>query len=184
MNSANYFKEAISKLKTVGAVVPSSPKLARAMVRRVDTHHPQVIVELGTGEGAITRNILSKMHHNSKLIAFEINEKFLISLSKIKDPRLVIVNDSALEINKYLKEHGFKEADIVISSLPLVMFEKRFSYKIIRACHDALKNDGSYVQFHYSNLFKKLYERVFEHVEVSFVLNNFPPAFVFECTKK
>ncbi|MCY7409690.1 MAG: methyltransferase [Chitinophagales bacterium] len=184
MNSANYFREAISKLKTVGSVVPSSPKLARAMVRKVDSHLPQIIVELGTGEGAITRSILAKMHADSYLVAFEINELFLTSLRKIKDERLIIINDSALEINKHLKELKLPHADIIISSLPLVMFQKRFSYKIISACHQALKKNGSYIQFHYSNLYKKLYERIFESVEVSFVLNNLPPAFVFECIRK
>ena len=46
---------------TVGAVAPSSHRLARAIVRRLPLRRAETVVELGAGTGAITRRILAQV---------------------------------------------------------------------------------------------------------------------------
>jgi phospholipid N-methyltransferase len=74
-------------------------------------------------------------------------------------------------------------ADVIVSALPLVLFEKELAVRIIHSCYEALRRGGVFVQFNYSYLNKKIYQRVFDRVRVKFVLGNLPPAFVFRCKK-
>src|SRR4051812_43714238 len=100
--SSSFLKEAISNLKTIGSVRPSSSTLSRAMASPVKPNVQQTIVELGAGEGTITHHILRRMHPASRLIAFEINQNFLSRLGKITDSRIIIVNDSAENLQRQL----------------------------------------------------------------------------------
>src|SRR6476660_6382731 len=95
MGSSSFLKEAIGNLKTIGSVRPSSPSLSRAMASPVNPRLKQIIIELGAGEGTITHYILKRMHPESRLLAFEINQNFLSQLNEINDPRITVVNDSA-----------------------------------------------------------------------------------------
>lgn len=183
MGSSSFLKEAISNLKTIGSVRPSSPSLCRAMASPVNPRVQQTIVELGAGEGTITHYLLRRMNPASRLVTFEINENFLALLNEIHDPRMTLVNDSAEHLQLQLKRLGMNEADVIVSSLPLVLFEKELSERIIHSCYAALRKGGVFVQFHYSYLNKKMYERIFDSVRVRFILSNLPPAFVFRCRK-
>jgi phosphatidylethanolamine/phosphatidyl-N-methylethanolamine N-methyltransferase len=184
MTTFSFLKEAINNMKTVGSVKPSSPQLCEAMIKGLHHEIPQTIVELGAGEGAITRMLLERMHSQSHLIAFEINQNFLSTLREIHDPRLTLVNDSALHIHRHLQRMKIEEADAIVSALPLVLFEKELAQKILEECYRTLKHGAVFAQFNYSYFNKKMYERVFDSVKVRFVLNNLPPAFVFRCKKK
>jgi phosphatidylethanolamine/phosphatidyl-N-methylethanolamine N-methyltransferase len=183
MGSSSFLKEAINNLKTVGSVRPSSPSLSRAMAGPVNPRVKQIIIELGAGEGTITHYILRRMHPESRLLAFEINQNFLLQLKEINDPRITIVNDSAENLQRQLQRLRINEVDVIVSSLPLVLFEKELAERIIHSCYEALRRGGVFVQFHYSYLNKKMYERVFDRVRVRFILGNLPPAFVFRCKK-
>ncbi|MEO5673428.1 MAG: rRNA adenine N-6-methyltransferase family protein [Chitinophagales bacterium] len=180
---SSFLKEAITNLKTVGSVKPSSPNLCRAMASRVNPRVPQTIVELGPGEGTITHYLLRRMHPASHLLVFEINQHFIEELHEINDSRIMVIKESAENLQKQLKQLRINEADVIVSSLPLVLFEKELSQQIIDASYGALKKGGVFVQFHYSYLNKKMYERSFDRVHVKFVLGNLPPAFVFYCRK-
>src|SRR4051812_14901812 len=113
MSSASFLKEAITNMKTVGSVKPSSPQLCRAMIRGLHHEIPQTIVELGAGDGVITRMLLERMHHDSRVVAFEINKSFLTILEEIHDPRLTLVNDSALHIHRHLQLMHIAETDAI-----------------------------------------------------------------------
>ncbi|HYV94483.1 MAG TPA: methyltransferase domain-containing protein [Chitinophagales bacterium] len=183
MGSSSFLKEAISNLKTVGSVRPSSAALSRAMASPVNVRVQQTIIELGAGEGTITHHILKRMHPASRLFVFEINENFLSQLKEINDSKMTVVNDSAENLQRQLQRLGINEVDVIVSSLPLVIFEKESAERIIHACYDSLKRGGVFVQFHYSYFNKKMYERVFDWIRVKFILGNLPPAFVFRCKK-
>lgn len=183
MGSSSFLKEAISNLKTIGSVRPSSPSLCRAMTSCVNPRVKQIIIELGAGEGTITHYILRRMNPASRLITFEINENFLSQLREINDPAMTIINDSAENLQRQLHRFRINEVDVIVSSLPLVLFDKELSEHIIHACYEKLRRGGMFVQFHYSYLNKKMYERVFDRVRVKFILGNLPPAFVFRCKR-
>ncbi len=62
------------------------------MLTQVDFAAAKVIVELGPGNGAITKMILEKITPSTTLICFEINTIFLKELEVIQHKQLILKN--------------------------------------------------------------------------------------------
>ncbi len=153
------------------------------MLKPIDFKNAKVIVELGAGDGALTREILMKMQPDARLLCFEINPEFCRILKEIDDNRFILIEDSAEKLDDYMRQLTIKEVDYVISAIPFVALPDEISYSIVQGCYLALKKTGLYVQFHYSTVIKRMYQRIFGNVDVNFVARNFPPAFVMICIK-
>ncbi len=183
MNKLNFLREGIKNFKTMGTVARSSRFLSKRMIKNVDFSTCEVIVELGAGDGVITRRILSQMSVRSKLFCFEVNPNMIEILATIKDPRLIIIQDSAENLLLHLQKNDLEEVDAIISALPFVILPEELRQRILNTCILALKEDGSFIQMHYSLKEKALYTSRFASVNISFVPLNIPPAFVLECIK-
>lgn len=184
MAKKNSFLKTFLKDKQVGAMSPSSRFLAEKMLENIDFNNSQVLVELGPGTGVFTEKIIEKMSPESLLLVFELNDEFFNILhDKIKDPRVKLIHDSAEHIEQHLLNFGFKEADVIISSLPLAMFTTELRKNILNSSKRALKLNGKYIQFQYSLQSRKKLEKTFEKVSIRFTPLNFPPAFIYTCTK-
>jgi phosphatidylethanolamine/phosphatidyl-N-methylethanolamine N-methyltransferase len=177
-----FFKEFLKEKKGVGAVSPSSRFLAKKMLAPINFETADVVVELGPGTGVFTKVMLKRLKAGARLLAFETNEQFCESISKIiTDDRLILINDSAEKIEDYLKEHNIKSADYVVSSLPLAVIPLPVKNRIIKQSIDCLNKDGMYIQFQYSLHSHKLLKRKFSEVKIDFTPINIPPAFVYKC---
>jgi phospholipid N-methyltransferase len=184
MQNKNTFLKAFLKnpLRT-GSIVQSSPILADKMLEKIDFQNARCIVELGSGSGVITKKILKKMQQNCVLLCFEIEKTLADKLKNLRDPRLIIINDCAEKIDIYLKKNGFQKADCIISSLPLASLPSRTSRNILKNIYAYLPSGGHYIQFQYSLAYRRQIKYLFSSVAISFVLLNFPPAFVYVCVK-
>jgi phospholipid N-methyltransferase len=183
--SFSFWRESVRTWRTSGAVAPSSEFLARAMVHAIRSHAPKVVVELGPGDGAITKHILEAMPQDSRLISLEINDAFCNALQQKfgHDPRFHLVQDSAEQLESILAQVGLAQADIIVSSIPFVVLPDAVRDNILAACKNILTPGGYFMQFHYSLLLRQHYRRFFSEVGVKFVALNIPPAFVFTCRK-
>ena len=165
--------------------MPSSKYLANKMLKNINFFEAKVIVELGPGDGAITKNILKKLAPQTTLICFEINDVFFEELQKIKHSQLVLVKASAENIIEELNKLGFKETDYIVSSLPLTIIPKNISYNILIKSHEALTKKGLFIQYQYSLTYYSKLKKVFgENIKLDFEPLNFPPAFIYKCVKK
>ncbi len=178
MSNISFLKESIRNLKTVGTFTRSSAFLCKSMVKHVDFENAKTIVELGAGDGVITKHILENMKQDAILLTFEVNKKFCDRLRQINDKRLVVVEDSAENMSKYLTQHNVQHIDFIISAIPFVALPDELGLSIVNECYKYLKLGGSFIQVHYSLLAKKLYQKVFGNVDINFVPINIPPAFV------
>lgn len=182
MTKRNFLKQFWKERKVVGALSPSTRFLGEKMMENVDFDNSKFIIELGPGTGVFTDIIIDRMHPEAKLLVFELNESFYKSLAdRIKDPRVQIIFDSAEFIEKYVEEGQI--IDVVISSLPLMVFPEELRKNVVHASHKCLKPEGKYIQFQYSLQSKKLLESIYKDVSVKFTMKNFPPAFVYTCNK-
>jgi phosphatidylethanolamine/phosphatidyl-N-methylethanolamine N-methyltransferase len=182
--SKNFRKQFWKNKNTVGAMAPSSRFLTKKMLENIDFKEARVIVELGPGTGVFTEEIISKMDKDAVLFVFEINETFYQDLqNKINDQRVHLIFDSAEKISDYLKLHHFEHADIIVSSLPLAVFSEQLRNSILNSTEKSLKTTGKYIQFQYSLQAKKALKSLYKKVGVSFTPFNFPPAFVYTCSK-
>lgn len=184
MTRLKFFVEGVKNLKTVGTITRSSKYVCQHMIKDVDFDTAKCIVELGAGDGVITKHILDAMGPDTKLLAFEVFEAFCVQLRALDDPRLIVIEDSAEFLPKYLKEHNIESADYIISAIPFVSLPDDLGYRIVEAAKNSLKKGGFYIQLHYSLLAKKLYSKVFGNVDVDFVVRNVPPAFILKSIKK
>lgn len=185
MAKRNFIKQFFKDKKMVGAVSPSTRFLCEKMLADIDFKSSKLILELGPGTGIFTDEIIKRMADDAVLLAFELNDNFYESLAeRIHDPRVRIIHDSAEYIQKYLDELGENtKADVVVSSLPLMVFPESLRNAVVDASHDCLKEKGKYVQFQYSLQSKKLLESKYKDVSIKFTVKNFPPAFVYSCNK-
>lgn len=186
MKKRHFFKEGIKDIKTTGSLLRSSKHLCLKMIENIDFSVPNVIVELGAGDGVITEHILKKMHPESKLLSFEINPKFCdVIRSRFDDPRLILIEDSAEKVGHYLAENGAPDgADYVVSALPFVMLPDDLGVRVVSACKEHMKKGALFNQMHYSLVKKKLYKGIFGNVRIKLAPFNLPPAFVLVSVKE
>lgn len=179
MAKSDLLVELYSNLNTTGAISFSSKALVEKMLSYTDLSNAEIVVELGGGDGSITQGIVDKMSPNSELLVFEINKSFCESMEKLfPQENVKIINDSAENVNKYLNG---KNADYVISSLPLNIFSVKLKDEILSQTKLALTQSGFYIQISYSYFIINLFKKHFDHVNTSFTLKNLPPAFVMIC---
>jgi len=183
MKSLEFIVGSIKHFKWSGTVFPCSPASAKKMTKPVDFKSAKVIVELGGGTGAITKEILKRMKPDTKLIVFELNPEFADILREFKDKRMTVITDSAEHLEKHLKKMGIETVDAVISTLPLVVFEKALRDKILDAVTRVVKPKGCFIQIQYSLLTKKeMDERFKKNMRIDFTPFNVPPAFFYIVT--
>lgn len=183
MNAIAFFRESLRDLKTVGTVTRSSPALCKGAIESVDFVGARHLVELGAGDGVITKHILRAMHPEARLMAFEVNPKFCDRLRDLGDARLVVVEDSAERLKEHLDANAFAEIDAVVSAIPFVSLPVALADSIVRLCRDVLRVGAPFCQVHYSLIRKKVYAGIFGNVKVDFVPMNLPPAFVLTSRK-
>ncbi len=172
-------------MKTTGSVTHSSKYLCRGMIKPVNFQEATLIVELGAGDGVITRHILRKMRPDATLLVFEVNGKFCQKVrEKIKDDRMILIEDSAENLPEHLDRLGLPKVEFIVSAIPFVALPKEVTLKILKVCKENLIQGGLYIQMHYSLVLKKTYEKIFGNVKIDFIPVNVPPAFVMVSRKE
>lgn len=183
-NRLKFFREALKNIQTLGTVTPSSRFLAKKMLKKIDFNSADVIVELGPGNGAITKHILKGLHKQAILVCFEINDNFYNQLKNLNHPQLIIVKTSAEHIIEELKKLHILEVDCIVSSLPLTIIPDDISELILKKSYQILTRKGFFIQYQYSlTYFKKLKQVFKENISLEFQLLNIPPAFIYRCEK-
>lgn len=178
--------EALKNFRTSGTITPSSKHLVRTCLKKINWQQTGFILELGTGNGCITDEIL---HHGTKdlrLISLEINEVFYqYTKEKHKeDARLIMLNESAFDMQSIIGKYSGKKPDIILSSLPLTLFKDEDIEKIIGTIFENLDENGVYIQYQYSPVTLKYIKRYFPRVKYELVIRNIPPAIVYRAYKK
>ena len=157
-----FFNQAIKNFNQTGALFKSSKFLSKKITSFLpETTSDKLILELGPGNGVITKQILNSISKNSKLIIFELNTTFCEELRKICDDRLIIYNKSATEIDDI---KGMQKFDCVISSLPLAQIDKVVKNKIIKKVKETLTKEGLFIQYQYTLLDYRFLKEEFKKI--------------------
>ncbi|MBK9993425.1 MAG: methyltransferase domain-containing protein [Saprospiraceae bacterium] len=184
INNFQFFQQGIRDLKTVGTLVRTAKNVSQKMVAHANVSSANYIVELGAGDGAITKYILEKMKADATLFVFEVNPLFCKKLEQINDERIRIIQASAEDLPIELAKFQIKEVDCIISAIPFVNLPYELAHNIVSVCQNCLKNNGVFVQIHYSMILKKLYKSIFQNNKTDFIPLHVPPVFLFVCKKE
>ncbi|MEQ8312806.1 MAG: rRNA adenine N-6-methyltransferase family protein [Gammaproteobacteria bacterium] len=173
----------IRNIKTTGTIAPSSRVLINRLLAPIDFDNARCIVELGPGNGCVTRTLLERMGTDCDLVCLELNNEFADNLRFINDPRLHVYNACASSIREILNQVGVEEVDYVVSSLPLALIDDLVVQAILKSIGHNLKAGGRFLQYQYSLANYRDMKPVFSDVKLGFALRNMPPAFVYNCMK-
>ena len=184
----NIYRKIIRNIKEDGMVVSSSGYLVRTMVGKIDFSHPQRILEVGSGKGVFTREIINRMHPESELHVSDIKRGYNPWIKRMitENPArsITLYNECVTQMLQHPEYY-----DVIVSSLPLKNFECRedsnaFLHKVIECLKYSLKVGGMYLQYQYFLSNKDDIEKIFGKTmdEISFVPLNLLPAFIYSMT--
>ncbi len=165
----------------MGAVVPSSRWLARAMAGQVNLRKPGAVIELGAGTGAVTHALLATGIEHSRLMVIERDQKLFNVLSAQFHDLQVLCAD-AMKLEEVLAAADVTRVNTIVSSLPLLSMPGTVRRSIEQQMAAAIGKTGRIVQFTYgpkSPIGKdtlKKYKLKGKRVKV--VIANVPPAHV------
>ena len=170
-----FLKTLVNNPKSVGAVLPSSKWLARAMVLHVKTSPSGVIVELGAGTGVITHALLASGISPEKIIAIESAKNLAKKLQR-KLPNIQVIAGDAANLSDLLSPSNVR-VDTVISSLPLRSLPEETVRSVLSQIPVVLSDKGHFIQFTYDLRHDVRYYPENYHLEHSrIVWWNIPPA--------
>ncbi len=169
--------------RQTGGIVPSQRFLVARMIAPVPPDYRGRIIELGAGNGAITR-ALARRCPAARILACELNPTLAhdnrrsLAAAGI-DGRVEVVTDTAEAILSALDTNGLERPDFIISSLPLRNLGRERACAIIDAVGRALGDGGTFIQFQHSKFDRKKIAARFPQIRTTSVLLNLPPAFVY-----
>jgi len=134
--------------RSMGAIVPSSGQLAKAIARQVDFDRPGVIVELGGGTGSITRALAERAAAGDEIVVVEREASLSAGLAA-RFPGIRVICGDAEDLHELLTAAGIGPVKAIVSGLPLLSISRRSRERIIRQCFAVLARDGVFLQFTY-----------------------------------
>ncbi len=182
MARIDFLRTAMKDITQTGSVWESSRFLIKKLLDPVDWSTATNIVELGTGNGVITKAILERMRPDARMTAYEINTDFLeLTRTRIAADKRCTLSDESAEL--LTANYGDGSVDTIISSLPFAMMDERLQETILQQIHLVLKPGGQYLQYQYAPTKYRMITRRFKRVRLDYTLLNIPPAFVYSCMK-
>lgn len=197
-DTATFLRAILTRPHQVGAIAPSSIRLARVAAAQLPdpTHSPSLgagstVVELGPGGGVITDQLHARLAGHGRLFAVEINPTMAAHL-RASRPWLHVIQGDATHLTELLAEHGVHQVDAVISALPWSVFDAHKQHTVVDQISRVLHPDGLFasvvtcaaVPLPGARRLRRILPEVFGNVVRSrVVLRNLPPAFWLLCRK-
>jgi len=148
-----FFRQFLQNYHTTGAILPSGPWLAAALVRHVGRNGgKRRVLEVGPGTGAVTRRIVRHLGPEDRLDLAELNPDFARQLnhSLQTDPALAAVADRTRVLNCAVEELPQQACyEVVISGLPLNNFSVAEVERILEVFRGLLAPGGTLSFFEY-----------------------------------
>ena len=186
-----FLKEFISNPTSVGAIAPSSPALAQAMVSELDLKSADAVLEYGPGTGVFTDYILRDLNPGAKFAAIELNSHFAAAF-RMRHPNAALFEDSVENVRRICDSAGIESVDCIVSGLPWAVFPESMQRRFLDEMMRVLNENGMFVTFAYvhglvlppAKKFAHLLDQYFTSVSRSSVVwLNVPPAFVYRCRR-
>lgn len=161
---------------SIGAVMPSSPYLARLMAGFIPPH--STVLELGPGTGVITKEIAKRVpSHKIQLIEYDAD---LAATCKKQFPDISVLTGDA----ETILTHSTEVYSAIISGIPFGAMDKEKTKRLFHLIHTHLAPGGIFIMFQYSWITYRALQKEFGQVKTSFTPWNVPPAFVYRAKKQ
>lgn len=171
-----FFRGFIEQPRMVGAILPSSPVVVKAMLEPVDWPNTKLFVEYGPGVGTFCQPVLDRLPRDGELLVIDTNPLFIDYLRKtIKDSRFHAVLGSAEDVEDIVRSIGHEKADYVLSGLPFSTLPEGVGPAIATATARIIRKGGAFLTYQYTASARDFTARYFPRVESGYVWRNIPP---------
>ncbi len=180
----------IEEPRVIGAVAPSSSRMARLMLEGLDLANASAVLEYGPGTGAFTVEILRRLGPRTRFVAIEVNPR-MAAMMRHRFPHVRLLEESVENARSICDGEGIASADVIVSGLPWTMFDEALQRRILDGVKAVLRPGGVFVTFAYTftammpagRRFVRLMREYFPRVERSRIeWRNIPPAAVLRGT--
>jgi phosphatidylethanolamine/phosphatidyl-N-methylethanolamine N-methyltransferase len=179
--------------RTVGAIAPSSQRLARAMLDGLALElEPGVrVVELGPGTGAVTGEIARRLPDDAVCLAIDVDPVFSARVGA-RWPRIDSVCDRAERLVEIARARNLLPVDHIVSGLPFASLPASSARAIVEAIVSSLRVGGTFTTFQYVHAYgfesavavrRTLTREMGSSASRALVLGNVPPALVLRWRK-
>ena len=169
-----FARELFNEPAAVGALWPSSKRLARRMAARVPVHRDGLVIELGGGTGAVTEALLARGISPERLLVIERSPLFVRHL-RARFPGVTVLQGDAIRLAHLVPRD--RAVDAIVSSLPLRSLPPRDVATIVAQWWALLATGGTVVQFTYAlSRRRRLSLPGFSERASEIVWGNLPPA--------
>ena len=177
--------------RTVGAIAPSSQRLARAMIDGLDFDAGVRVVELGPGTGAVTGEIARRLPGDGVCLAVDIDPVFASRIAA-RWPRIESVCGRAEDLVRLTADRHMLPVDHIVSGLPFASLPASVTREIVDAIAAALRSGGTFTTFQYVHAYAfpsaaSVRRLVTRHTGTRptsrLVVGNVPPALVYRWRK-
>lgn len=132
----------------VGAIAPSSPVLAEAMVEGVRLGETESVLELGPGTGPFTKALADRLGAGPHYLGIEKNPAFVERLQK-RFPTMRFVEGSAEDASVLVDQLNLPPVRTVICGLPFASLPRRVQDGVIHSLDELLGAGGEFRTFQY-----------------------------------
>jgi len=186
-DSFAFTKKFLVKYREMGAVVPSSKYLAKAMAAALPPMSAgQYIIELGAGTGVFTRQLLIDRPSNPT-IAIELDHDLAETL-RSSCLNATVVEGDASKLSNILINLNISHNQIggIVSAIPFISLPKPIGDSIFSAVANVLAIGKPYVQVTYFSPAWRNFGvwKYFDRRSIKRVWRNIPPAEVMEFVRK
>ncbi len=141
-----FLREWMHHPAAIGAIWPSSSRLARRMAACVPRSGDGLVIELGAGTGAVTQALLDRGIRAERLVVVERSATFVRHLRR-SFPSVTVLHGDALSLASLLPPAA--KVDAIVSSLPLRSLPQTDARAIVAQWQQLLCLGGRAIQFTY-----------------------------------
>lgn len=174
-----FLRSWLANPRQIGAVAPSSPKLAELMTREIDAG-TGLVLELGPGTGVFTHALVERGVRQEDITLVELSDEFANLLAQ-RFPKARLLRSSASQLantRTLMPRFG-----AVISGLPLLTMPGPTVFRIVAGAMRMLQQDSHIYQFTYGwrcPVPARVLEKLGLTAErIGTVVSNMPPASVY-----
>lgn len=174
-DNLRFLRALVARPKNIGAVLPSSAALARAIARQIDPAMPGPVLELGPGTGVVTHALLARGIAPQRLTAIEFDADFAAGIAS-RYAGVHVIQGDAFDLNRTLAGHDGAAFAAIVSGLPLLNFPMARRRALIDGALARLAPGAPLIQFSYGTHAPVVPPSGYAVVRAAFIWANIPPA--------
>jgi phosphatidylethanolamine/phosphatidyl-N-methylethanolamine N-methyltransferase len=147
-DNLRFLRALVTRPKNVGAIVPSSRGLARAIAAQIDPTRPGPVLELGPGTGVVTEALLERGLAGERLTLVEYDADMAACLAR-RFERVQVIEGDAFDLGRALGARAEPNFSAIVSGLPLLNFPFPRRHGLVETVCRLLCPGAPFVQFSY-----------------------------------